>query len=107
MTIDLTSYAGQTKEIRFLAALDDTFNSNIFIDDISLEATASLTVSVTEDSILDGSELNLNMFAMNKKIDDMQYRETILLDGNYKDLHELRETLNQEVRKLKDQLIIE
>jgi len=45
-TVDLSPYAGQTVELDFVAFTDEVFNSNLFIDDVSLgDSSASPAVS--------------------------------------------------------------
>ncbi|MHB8193321.1 MAG: S8 family serine peptidase [Bellilinea sp.] len=42
-TLDLTAYTGTTQTIKFYISTDSLFNSNVFVDDISLEASTTLS----------------------------------------------------------------
>ena len=40
-TLDLSAYANLTVDLKFAIGVDETFNSNVFLDDISIEASAT------------------------------------------------------------------
>lgn len=103
-TVDLAAYAGQTIELKFLAGVDGSLNSNIWLDDISLEATFSLLGSMNEDSISDGYKTDQILLDVMK---DTQNQEIFLSNPGYGDEHQLSEMLIRKLRGLKDQLLID
>ncbi len=103
IAVDLAAYAGQTVELKFLAGVDESLNSNIWVDDISLEATFSLLGSTDEDSISDAYKTDPILLDVMK---DTLNEEKSLSDPDYGDVHQLSEMLIQKLRGLEGQLLI-
>jgi serine protease len=106
-TVDLTSYAGQTKEIKFLAGLDSALNSNVWVDDVSLEATTSLSYSMSGNVILDRSDLDPTSLAGIEMIKENRFRDTAIPDASYTDKHEESDLFAREISILKNHLLTE
>ena len=106
-TVNLTSYAGQMMEIKFLVGLDSVLNSSVFLDDISLEATSSLSSSTSENVILDRSDLDPTSHARIELIKDKRFSEIAISNASYTEKYEESEMINQEIRILKNQLLTE
>jgi hypothetical protein len=67
--VDLSAYAGQSVTIHFAAFTDGSLNSNLFLDDISLDSTAQevpeMTLKATDDTIT--KHVNLGQGAVSEE----------------------------------------
>lgn len=102
-TVDLSAYVGQSVELAFIAELDAYGNSNVFLDDVSLDSTTTMNDSTSDDFGLGDLELNPSVDTTRERIKEIQYLETASpeIDTNK------AETLDRKLRQIRDQLSLD
>ena len=97
-TVDLSAYVGQSVELAFLAILDWSYNSSVFLDDISFEAAGAMSTYMDGDSVPDNIVTDPTQAEIHKITKDRRYSETASPDRDF-------EMFINKVRQLQDYLL--